>query len=54
MAPLLASLLRASLVAAAILAALSAPLDAPVVDVNLLEYDLEHEKSKRSTHYCAP
>ena len=31
----------------AVLAALATPLDPPVVDVNLLEYDLEHEKTKR-------
>mmetsp|Transcript_40723 Transcript_40723/g.81652 ORF Transcript_40723/g.81652 Transcript_40723/m.81652 type:complete len:1137 (-) Transcript_40723:107-3517(-) len=31
----------------AVLAALATPAPSPVVDVNLLEYDLEHEKTKR-------
>jgi len=31
----------------AVLAALATPCESPVVDVNLLEYDLEHEKTKR-------
>ena len=31
----------------AVLAALATPASSPVVDVNLLEYDLEHEKTKR-------
>ena len=31
----------------AVLAVLATPLDPPVADVNLLEYDLEHEKVKR-------
>jgi len=36
-----------ALASRAVLAVLAAPLDPPLVDVNLLEYDLEHEKTKR-------
>ena len=35
------------LASAAVLAALAIPPASPVLDVNLLEYDLEHEKTKR-------
>ena len=37
----------------AVLATLSAPIQSPVVDVNLLEYDLEHEKTKRMAQMLA-
>ena len=36
-----------ALASRAVLAALATPIDPPVADVNLLEYDLEHEKKKR-------
>jgi len=37
----------------AVLAALATPCESPVVDVNLLEYDLEHEKTKRMAQMLA-
>merc|ERR1719424_855231 len=36
-----------ALASRAVLAALSVPPSSPVLDLNLLEYDLEHEKTKR-------